>query len=308
MAEQACVDFTWGHANQGGQHDWPFVMALQKGFFLEEGINLHIRVVPGGDALAQAMGRGEIQVGRMGSPPFLTAIGKGMFPGKIIASSVIGNLDHFLFVVRPEIQELAELQGKTVGVLSRGSCDGHLMKLELKRAGLDSERDVTYRELWQDYNKIDGLASGELSAQLIVEPWVSLGERQGALRVVAPASRVEPHFQWGLLVAREDFIAEQPRLLRKLLRGYLKGAQYCTAHPEETKAMVCEYMPGYEPATVEQALTRTLPIWNTTGLIDMEGLAVAVEMMCTLGAISQQLRPEALVDLSGLPEGAISGI
>ena len=52
---------------KAGQHDWPFVMALQKGFFLEEeGINLHIRVVPGGDALAQAMGRGEIQVGRMG--------------------------------------------------------------------------------------------------------------------------------------------------------------------------------------------------------------------------------------------------
>ncbi len=32
MAEQACVDFTWGHANQGGQHDWPLVMALQGRF------------------------------------------------------------------------------------------------------------------------------------------------------------------------------------------------------------------------------------------------------------------------------------
>ena len=72
--------------------------------------------------------------------------------------------------------------------------------------------------------------------------------------------------------------------------------------------MVCEYMPGYEPATVEQALTRTLPIWNTTGLIDMDGLAVAVETMCTLGAIPRQLDPEALVDLSGLPQGASKGI
>ena len=67
-------------------------------------------------------------------------------------------------------------------------------------------------------------------------------------------------------------------------------------------------MPGYEPATVEQALTRTLPIWNTTGLIDMDGLAVAVETMCTLGTVSQQLRPEALVDLRGLPEGTLNGI
>ena len=225
-----------------------------------------------------------------------------MLPGKIIASSVIHNLDHFLFVVRPEIQDLTELRGKTIGVLSRGSCDGHLMKLELKKAGLDPERDVAYRELWQDYIKVDGLASGELSAQLVLEPLVSLGEQQGVLRVVEPVSRVEPHFHWGLLVAREDFIAEQQTLLRKLLRGYLKGAQYCVAHPDETQAMVCEYMPGYQPAAVEQAVARTLPIWNTSGLIDMEGLGVAVDTMRTLGAIPQQLQPEALVDLSGLPE------
>jgi len=57
MAEQDYIDFTWVHANHGGQHDWPFAMALQKGFFLNEGINLQIQIVPGGDALAQAVSR-----------------------------------------------------------------------------------------------------------------------------------------------------------------------------------------------------------------------------------------------------------
>jgi len=116
MAKQANVDFTWGHANSGGQHDWPFMVALHKGFFSDEGINLRIEVIPGGEALAQAMGRGEIQVGRMGSPPFLTAIGNGVLRGKIIASSVNHNLDYFLFVVRPEIEQLTQLKGTTVGV------------------------------------------------------------------------------------------------------------------------------------------------------------------------------------------------
>lgn len=300
MAQQDCVDFTWGHANHGGQHDWPFVMALRQGFFLAEGINLNIQVVPGGEALAQAMGRGEIQVGRMGSPPFLTAVGNGVLAGKIIASSVIHNLDHFFFVVRPEIRDLTELRGTTVGVLSRGSCDGHLMKLALKQAGLDPDRDVTYRELREDYLKIDGLASGELSAQLTLEPLVSFGEHEGVLRIVEPVSRVAPPFHWGLLVAREDFIAEQPLLLCKLLRAYLKGAQYCVARPDETKAMVCDYMPGYQPVAVEHAVNRALPIWNTSGLIDMDGLAGAIETMRTLGAITQRLKPETLVDLSGL--------
>ena len=224
-----------------------------------------------------------------------------MLPGKIIASSVIQNLDHFVLVVRPEIQDLTQLKGTTVGVLSRGSCDGHLMQLALQRAGLDPERDVDYKELREDYLRLDGLASGGVSAQLALEPLVSVGEQQGVLRIVEPVSRVKPQFHWGLLVAREDFISEQPELLRKLLRAYLKGAQYCVAHPDETKTLLCEMTPEYEPAAIEQALSGALPIWNTSGLIDMEGLGVAVETMRELGAIPRQLNPEELVDLSGLP-------
>ena len=64
----------------------------------------------------------------------------------------------------------------------------------------------------------------------------------------------------GLLVVREDFIAEHPALLRKLLRGYIKGAEYCTAHVEETTAMICGTMQGFDPVAVDQAVTRTLPL------------------------------------------------
>ncbi len=300
MSRRNLIDFTWGHANAGGQHDWPFVMALQQGFFLDEGINLQIRVVPGGDALAAAMGRGEIQLGRMGTPPFLTAVSNGVLAGRIVASSVIHNLEHFVLVVRPEIETLRQLRGKTIGVLSRGSCDGHLLKLQLKRSGLDPDNDVSYRELREDFFTIDGLASGELSAQLSCEPLVSLGEHAGVLRAVEPVSRVAPKFHWGLLVARDDFIAERPDLLRRLLSAYLKGARFCVDHPDETRAMVCDYMPDYAPEVVAQAVARALPIWNTSGQVDIEGLNVAVDTMRTLGAIKQPLNAESLVDLCAL--------
>ena len=175
------------------------------------------------------------------------------------------------------------------------------MQLELARAGLDPEQDVTYRELREDYLRLDGLASGLVSAQLALEPLVSVGEQRGVLRIMKPVSRVKSKFHWGLLVAREGFIAEQPVLLQKLLRPYLKGAQYCVAHPDDTKTLLCDVMPAYEPAVIEQALSRALPIWNTSGLIDMGGLGNAVETMRELDAIPRYLNPEALVDLSALP-------
>jgi len=135
---------------------------------------------------------------------------------------------------------------------------------------------------------------------LMLEPAVSVGEQQGVLRVVEPVSKVAERFQWGLLVARDDFIVEHPTLLRKLLRGYIKGAEYCVNHADETAAMVCDTMPGSSPSAVERAVARTLPIWNTTGSIDLPGLAVASETMHALGAVPEKIDPKTLVDLSGL--------
>lgn len=62
-------------------------------------------------------------LGRMGTPPFLQAVANARLAnGRIVASGVHGSLDHFFMAVSPDIQNLARLKGRTVGVLSRGSC------------------------------------------------------------------------------------------------------------------------------------------------------------------------------------------
>ncbi|RLA14474.1 MAG: hypothetical protein DRQ60_06620 [Gammaproteobacteria bacterium] len=301
MPTSSMTDVTWGFANQGGHHDWPFVMAQAKGFFADEGINLSTKVIPGGDALAAAMGRGEIQIGRMGTPPFLQAVDNGSFPGgKMVASHVMHNLDHFFLVVRPEIEELSQLKGENIGVLSKGSCDGHLMKMELRRAGLDPDNDVTYLELRERYESIDGMARGEYAAKLTTEPMLAAGELSGAWRLVEPVSVAEPHFQWGLLVARDEFIEENPELLQRLLRAHARGASYCQQNPIETKAMVEQQMPDYADNVIDLAVTRTLPIWNVTGELDLPGIDTAIEMMLSIGSIQRRPSLDEIIDLRGL--------
>ena len=301
MPNNNLTNITWGFANRGGHHDWPFVMAQAKGFFSDEGINLTTRTIPGGDALAAAMGRGEIQIGRMGTPPFLQAIDNGSFPGgKMVASHVMHNLDHFFLVVRPDIQSLTDLKGQRIGVLSNGSCDGHLMKMELRRAGLDPQRDVTFVELRENYESLDGMARNEYAAKLTTEPMLAAGEIAGVLRLVEPVSVAEPHFQWGLLVARNEFIQQQPDQLKRLLRAHAKGALYCQQNPIETKAMVKQEMPDYSDQVIDLALTRTLPIWNVTGELDLPGVEVAIDMMLDIGSIQRRPTLDKIVDISGL--------
>lgn len=287
---------TFGYANQGGHHDWPFIMAGHLGLFAAHGLALDIRVVPGGDALAAAVGSGQIPLGRMGTPPFLQAVANGRLAnGRIVASGVHGSLDHFFMAVSPDIQDLVQLKGRTVGVLSRGSCDGHLLRLMLARAGLDPVRDVHYEERWRDYERLDALADGRLAAQLSAEPMLSLAEARGWLRVVDPVSVVEPYFQWGLIVGNADFIAAQPRQVEALRAALREGAQACVDDPATLRTLLRARMPEYNDALLDRVFARVLPKWNVRGTVDLAGLDAAVRTMQALRMVPPGFDGRALL-------------
>jgi len=48
--------------------------------------------------------------------------------------------------------------------------------------------------------------------------------------------------------------------------------------------IVQESLPNFHASAIEQAVKRALPIWNTTGLVDMKGLDGAIETMRRLVA------------------------
>lgn len=274
----------FGYANQGGHHDWPFLMAEHRGLFARHGLALDIRVIPGGDALAGAIGRGEVPLGRMGTPPFLQAVANGRFGnGRIVASGVHGSLDHFFLATSPDIENPAQLKGRTVGVLSLGSCDGHLLRLMLARAGLDPSRDVQYQERWGDYERLDALADGRLAAQLCAEPMLALAEARGWLKLGEPVSVVEPRFQWGLIVGNADFIATHPDLVDALRAALRAGAQACVDDPATLKTLLRARMPDYDDALLDRVFARVLPKWNVGGAVDLTGLDAAVRTMQALG-------------------------
>lgn len=59
----------------------------------------------------------------------------------------------------------------------------------------------------------------------------------------------------------------------------------------------------YDPTVFDRALTRTLPMWNTTGMVNLPGLRRAIEMMVEIGSLAGPLDAESLVDLRGLTVG-----
>src|SRR6185295_9460102 len=78
-------------------------LGIARGFFREEGLDLTLKIIFGGPESARAYDTGALKIGELGTPPAITAIGKGA-RFKIVASSVRRRAVQY-FVAAPSIRD-----------------------------------------------------------------------------------------------------------------------------------------------------------------------------------------------------------
>jgi NitT/TauT family transport system substrate-binding protein len=276
-------------------------LGIARGFFREEGIDLSLKIVFGGPEIARAYDEGVLKIGELGSPPATTAIGRGA-RFKIVASSVRRRAMQY-FVAAPAIGDWSDLRGKTVAALSIGSCSYWFMREVLQHHGLDPDADLKIVGLGERYpDAIDLFRSGELAGAVLSEPNVSIGERSGAYRVTLGLTDPAfcPDMQWSVVVAGPGTIADEPELVRAVLRGCQKSYHYAADHPDEWIAFGAEYF-GIERGTMARSIGREMSGLHFDGEIDMRGLQQAIDLQVRLGALKQPMRAQDIVDLRFLP-------
>jgi NitT/TauT family transport system substrate-binding protein len=276
--------------------------AVENSFFLEEGIDLTVRVVYGGPEISAAYDTGELKIGELGTPPGITAIGNGK-RFKIVGSGFQRGIGLF-FLVRPEIKDWSDLKGKTIGSLSIGSCSYWYLLELLKQHGLDPAKDVTIRGLGDDYpRQIELFEKGEIVGLLSPEPNGALGEARGVLKSWGDVLSLGdvPQLQWLIQVANRDFLRAEPGLVRTVLRAAQRASRYLGEHRDEFVAYTASFY-GIPKDVAEIAVRRELPFLHFDGQLDLEGLQRAIDLQYDLGAIKQKLPVEHFVASGYQPE------
>jgi NitT/TauT family transport system substrate-binding protein len=262
---------------------------VAKGFFAEEGIDLAVKAVFGGPEIAAAYHSGALKIGELGSPPGITAIAHG-HRFKIVGSGLQRGVSLFL-LLSPEITNWDELKGKTFGALSRGSCSYWYLRELLAQHGIDPDKDVTIRGLGPDYSRqLELFERGEIAGLLSAEPNGALGEYRGVVKSwgdVFSLAEVPP-LQWVIQVANEDFLIQEPELVRTVLRTALRSSRYLAAHRDEWIDFAAKHF-DVPWRVAKTAIEREQPFFQFDGKIDEQGLANAVDLQHYLGAIADRL-------------------
>jgi len=274
---------------------------VQAGFFAQEGIDLTVRTVFGGPEMAAAVESGEVDVGEVGTPPGLTAIGAGRRI-RIVGSALDRGLAMFL-VSRREIATWEDFKGKTVAALSKGSCGYWYLRDILSQHGVDPDRDVVFRHLGAEYDRqLELLEAGEISALLAGEPYVSLGQRTNVTRLWgAPEALADvPKIQWSIQIASQDFIEREPNLLRDVLEVVRQTAHHAWNHPDEWIAFYKKLF-SVDDEIARKSIDNEWPYFHFDGQIDIPGLERALDLQYRIGSTPRRLTLEEVLDLRYQP-------
>ncbi len=213
----------------------PFQIALSKGFFAEEGMDVElIQVNP--RLGATAVLNGDLD--------FTTTFGTtlrgiiGGFPIKFVAVSVKKS-EHFL-VVRPEIKDFRDLNGKKLGVATLFGSDQRAAEEMIRGKGF-SPNMIKPVALGEAPVRAQALRSGVVEA-VSVSPPFDLALRAEGFRVLAGPQDVDIALPTSGLAVANRALQQNPQLVKRAVRALMKSHRYVFENKKEVVPLMIRYL------------------------------------------------------------------
>jgi ABC-type nitrate/sulfonate/bicarbonate transport system substrate-binding protein len=193
----------------------PWWMALDGGYFREQGIDAELVKIDPGAAILAALRGGDVDATYSGAPGIVLGYLQGM--ETLIVGSTSNRLDNSLFT-RGDVTRLEDLRGKTVGVTRLKAISDISARLAFERVGLNPDTDVTIRGTGGYPETMAALDTGLIDgATLSVE--ASLQARQRGLYELVNLGDLNLRFMNGAVAATRRVLDERPDLVDRTLRA-----------------------------------------------------------------------------------------
>ncbi len=262
----------------------PVIVALDRGYFKDSGLNAEFVPFRGGPDLLKAVIGGEVLVGITGATDIFVFREAGA-PIRMIATHTEGN--HFTLNVSPEIQKVGDLRGKAIGVTKIGSTTWVFARILAKQNGWDPERDVKIVPLGGLDAQVAALARHEIQAVVWGDGGAVL-EAQGRSRVLKRLDSVTPRWISQIAYASEEAIRKRPDDIRKALRGIFQALRFMKQNATEAAAIASRTM-KWDPQAVLVAHKLSSPLFPKDGSIDVAALRIMQDTLMDQGVVTQRL-------------------
>jgi NitT/TauT family transport system substrate-binding protein len=284
----------------------PVYIAMEKGFFKEQGIVTEISNFASAAKQVPALVAGELEVSVGSASAGLFNAVAQQAPFRIVADKgqTREGFGFSLLTVRKDlvdsgqVKTFRDLKGKKIAILAKGNIQHYLVGKMAEEVGLTiNDVDLTFLDA---PNQVTAFETKAIDAAYAVEPWPArFAERGVAVRFRTPdqVKGLGP-VQIGVIIYSGKFIKERKAVAQRWMNAYLKAAELF--HKNGTKdPEIAAILEKYTKVPAKVIQTAIPPYQDPNGRPLVENLADQAQWFVRNG-MQQKINIDNALDLSFL--------
>ena len=219
-------------------------MAKEIGAYERYGIDAELIYISSGPTVVQALLGGDVTGGIAATNAVVAAVLRG---APLVSVLSTANRPYHRLWVRPEINRLEELRGKSVGVSRFGSVTDNLTRMVLKKYGLESA--VAIRQMGGTMEvssafqnkQISGAVTSSLRVDSSVQP-----------RMLLKLEDMGFQYSMDVIAYSRDDLKRFPQVVEGMVRAYAEGVAAIHYQKEKAYKAIAKYARLKDPKKIDE--------------------------------------------------------
>lgn len=280
----------------------PMYVAIEEGYFAEEGIELTLVTGFGADKTMTALLTGEADIGFMGSESTIYTYKEGASDYAVNFAQLTQRAGNFL-VSREPIEDFSwdMIKGKDVLGGRAGGMPEMVFEYILKKNGIDPASDLSIDQSIDFGATAAAFSGGQGDFSVEFEPHATSLEEKGDGYVVASLGEDSGYVPYTAFSAKKSYLAENPAVIESFTRALQKGMDYVQTHtPAEIAKVIQPQFAETDLATIETIVGRyaAQDTWKEDLIFEEDSFTLLQNILEEAGELDGRVPYADLVDTS----------
>ena len=277
----------------------PMYVAIEEGYFENEGIQLELVTGFGADKTMTAVLSGSADIGFMGSEASIYTYNEGANDYVVNFAQLTQRAGNFL-VAREEMPDFKwdDLKGKNVLGGRKGGMPEMVFEYILRQNNIDPAKDVNIDQSIDFGSTAAAFAENQGDFTVEFEPGATTLEKEGKGYVVASLGTDSGYVPYTAFSAKKSFIEKNPEVIQGFTNALQKGMDYVQQHkPEEIASVIAPQFKETDLDTITTIVTRYYEqdTWKENLIFEEESFNLLQDILEDAGELTKRAPYEDLV-------------
>ena len=270
----------------------PQYVAINNGFFKEEGLEIELTTGQGADKVMTAVLAGQSDIGFAGPEASIYVYNEGKEDYAEVFAQMTKRDGSFL-VSKTDTDNFSwnDLKGKTVIPGRKGGVPYMTFEYVLKQNGINPETDVNLDDSIKFDLMAGAFAGGDAEYVTLFEPTASMTEEAGKGYVVASVGEASGEIPYTAYFAKKSYIEKNKDIIQGFTNAIYKGQQWIKQHSaKEIAEVIQDFFPDTDLDMLTKSIQSYMDIdaWNDTPVLKEEAFNRLQTVMKEAGELDKE--------------------